>query len=99
MKRLVLSAIAVLGCLSAAHAQESQVYECRQGDDVRSVAVTYSGDGAKDCSVLYKKAAASGEPAKRLWHYQAHPEMCAGQAQQFLKKLEGLGLTCSAARR
>jgi hypothetical protein len=99
VKHIVWSAIAALSCLSAAHAQEGQVYECRQGDDVRSVAVTYSGDGAKGCSVLYKKAAASGEPAKQLWHYQAHPEMCAGQAQQFLKKLEGLGLACSAARR
>jgi hypothetical protein len=94
---LVLSAIIALTCLSAAHAQESQVYECRRIDDVRSVAVTSSGDGgAKGCSVLYKKVAASPEPAKQLWHYQARPEMCAGQTQQFLKKLEGLGLTCSA---
>jgi hypothetical protein len=95
VKHLVLSAIAVLSCLSAAHAQESQAYECRHLDDVRSVAVT--SDGAKACSVLYKKVAASPDPAKPLWHYQAHPEMCASQAQQFLKKLEGLGLTCAPA--
>ena len=95
MKHLVLSAIITLSCLSAGHAQESQVYVCRHLGDVRSVAVTSDG-GAKACSVLYKKVAASPEPAKQLWHYQAHPEMCAGQAQQFLKKLEGLGLTCSA---
>jgi hypothetical protein len=96
VKHLALSVIAVLSCLGAAHAQESQVYECRHLDDVRSVAVT--GDGAKGCSVLYKKVAASSEAATALWHYQAHPEMCASQAQQFLKKLEGLGLACAPSR-
>lgn len=94
MKHLVLSAVITVSCLSAGHARESQVYECRHLGDVRSVAVTSDG-AAKACSVLYKKVAASPEPAKLLWHYQAHPEMCAGQAQQLLKKLEGLGLACA----
>jgi hypothetical protein len=37
------------------------------------------------------------QPAKELWHYEAHADQCQVQAEQFLKKLEGFGLTCSAA--
>jgi hypothetical protein len=94
VKHLVLSALVVLGSLGVAQAQDNQVYECRRGDDVRRVAVEPSG--TKGCSVFYKKSAAAS--AQRLWQYEAHPEMCAEQAQQFLKKLEGMGLSCAAAK-
>ena len=95
MKHLVLSAIVALGWLGVAYAQDNQLYECRHGDDVRHVTVGPSG--AKGCSVQYQKSATS--PQKELWHYEAHPESCAVQAQQFLEKLEGMGLACEAAKR
>ena len=95
MKRLLVAAVAAASTLGVAYAQENQSYQCQREGDQRSVAVEYSmGDGAKSCSVMYAK---QSQPAKELWHYQAHTEMCDSQAQQFLKKLEGFGLTCSTA--
>ena len=97
MKHLLISALAAASCLGVAYAQENQSFNCEREGDSRSVAVEYSMDsGAKSCSVMYKKFANSQEPAKELWHYQAHSEMCETQAQQFMKKLEGFGLACSA---
>jgi hypothetical protein len=82
--------------LGVAYAQENQSYQCEREGDARTVAVEYTGDGgATSCSVMYKRVAASSEPAKELWHYQAHPEMCEEQAQRFLKRLEGFGLSCA----
>jgi len=96
VKRLLIAAVAAASTLGVAYAQENQAYQCTREGDQRSVAVEYSmdGAGAKSCSVMYTK---QSQPAKELWHYQAHAEMCDTQAQQFLKKLEGFGLTCSAA--
>ena len=96
MKRLLVAAVAAASCLGVAHAQENQSYQCMRDSDQRSVAVEYSMDGvgAKSCSVMYTK---QSQPAKELWHYEAHADQCQVQAEQFLKKLEGFGLTCSAA--
>ena len=96
MKRLIVAAVAAASTLGVAYAQENQSYQCQREGDQRSVAVEYStdGTGAKSCSVMYKKL--PNETAKELWHYQAHADMCEVQAQQFLKKLEGFGLACSA---
>jgi hypothetical protein len=88
-----------MGCLGAAHAQENQAYQCQRNDDMRSLAVEYSTAGElKNCSVLYKKSAASPNPAQELWHYQAHADMCDVQVKQFLQKLEGFGLTCTSEK-
>lgn len=95
MKRLCVVAIAVLGFAGAAHAQQAQSYQCQKGNDLRSVAVERSGEG---CRVLYKKAANSAAPGKELWRYKAHPEMCQTQAEQFVRKLEAMGLSCSAGK-
>jgi hypothetical protein len=96
VKRLLVAAVAAASCLGVAHAQENQSYQCLREGDQRSVAVEYSmdGAGAKSCSVMYTK---QSQPAKELWHYEAHADQCQVQAEQFLKKLEGFGLTCSAA--
>ena len=95
MKRLLVAAVAAASTLGVAYAQENQSYQCQREGDQRSVAVEYSmGDGAKSCSVMYTK---QSQPAKELWHYEAHADQCQVQAEQFLKKLEGFGLTCSAA--
>jgi hypothetical protein len=95
MKRLLVAAVAAASCLGVAYAQENQSYQCMREGDSRSVAVEYQtdGSGAKSCSVMYQK---QSQPAKELWHYQAHADQCQVQAEQFLKKLEGFGLACSA---
>ncbi len=93
MKRLLLSAVLTMGCLGAAYAQDNQAYQCQRDNDMRTLAVEYSSNG---CSVMYKKVAASSEPARELWHYQAHADQCQVQADQFIKKLEGFGLTCTS---
>ena len=99
MKRLLLSTVLSMGCLGVAFAGENQAYQCQRNDDMRSVAVEYSTtDGAQSCSVMYKKFANSSEPAKELWHYQAHADQCDVQAKQFLAKLEGFGLACSPSQ-
>jgi len=96
MKRVLLSAVLSISCLSAAIAGENQAYQCQRSDDSRTVAIEYSTtDGAQSCSVMYKKFANSSEPAKELWHYQAHADQCDVQAKQFMTKLEGFGLSCS----
>ena len=97
VKRLIVAAVAAAGCLGTAYAQDNQSYQCTREGDQRSVAVEYqmdAGGAAKSCSVMYTK---QSQPAKELWHYQAHADQCQVQAEQFLKKLEGFGLTCSAA--
>jgi hypothetical protein len=97
VKRFAVCALAAMSCLGVAYAEENQSFDCRHDNDERTVAVEYSMDGGtRSCSVLYKKVASSSEPARELWHYQAHADMCDVQAQQFLKKLESFGLTCSA---
>jgi len=96
VKRLLVAAVAAASTLGVAYAQENQTYQCTREGDQRSVGVEYSmdGAGAKSCSVMYTK---QSQPAKELWHYEAHADQCQVQAEQFLKKLEGFGLTCSAA--
>ncbi len=97
MKRLLVAATAAACSLSVAYAQENQSYQCQREGDSRTVSVEYSMDGgATSCSVMYKKFASSSDPAKELWHYQAHSDQCAVKAQEFMKKLEGFGLTCTA---
>ncbi len=95
MKRVLVAAVAAVSSLGVAYAQENQSDQCQREGDSRTVSVEYSTDGgATSCSVMYKKF--PNEAAKELWHYQAHADQCAVQAQQFLKKLEGFGLTCTA---
>jgi len=88
---LIAVAIATLALTGAAHAQDAKSYQCQKGSDTRSVSIENSGDG---CRVLYKKSAAGD--AKEIYRYKAHPEMCQSQAQAFVKKLQGMGLTCNA---
>jgi hypothetical protein len=96
MKRLLLSAVLSMSCCGLALAGENQAYQCQRNDDMRTVAVEYTTmGGAQSCSVMYKKFANSSEPAKELWHYQAHADQCDVQAKQFLQKLEGFGLSCT----
>jgi opacity protein-like surface antigen len=93
VKRLLLSAVLTLGCLGAAQAADNQVYQCQRDHDMRTLAVEYT---SSSCSVMYKKVASSSDPAKELWHYQARQNMCQVQADDFIKKLEGFGLTCTS---
>jgi hypothetical protein len=96
MKRLLLSAVLSMSCFGVALAGENQAYQCQRNDDMRSVSVEYSSmNGGQSCSVMYKKSTNSSDPAKELWHYQAHADQCDVQAKQFLTKLEGFGLSCS----
>jgi predicted secreted protein len=78
--------------MGTAYAADDKAYQCQKPGDVRTVAVHYS---TGSCGVFYKKVASSTDAAKELWHYQSHADMCEVQAQQFLKKLEGFGLTCA----
>lgn len=94
MKRLLVAALAAATTVGVAYAEENQSYQCQREGDSRTVSVEYSTEGgATSCSVMYKKL--PNEAAKELWHYQAHYDQCQVQAQQFLKKLEGFGLTCT----
>ena len=94
MKRLFIYAVAAVGCLGIAQAQEAKSYQCQKGTDTRSISVE---TGKAGCSVVYKKGGKSAGAGRALWHYKAHPEMCQTQADQFMKKLEGMGLTCGPA--
>jgi hypothetical protein len=88
MKRLIVCGVVVLGSLGLAQAQEARSVQCQKGNDVRTVTVESAAGG---CRVLYTKGTS---PARELWHYKTHPDMCQTQAQQFMAKLEGMGLTC-----
>jgi len=88
MRRLIVSGVIALGCISMAQAQEAKTVQCQKNADVRTVTVDSSATG---CRVLYARGKS---PGRELWHYKAHPEMCASQAQQFVTKLQGMGLTC-----
>lgn len=99
MKRLLILGVAMVGMAGAANAQDDKNYQCQKPGDARTVSIQYSKPGsAQGCSVLYKKVASSADPAKELWHYQSHSDQCEIKAQDFIKKLEGLGLTCTEAK-
>ncbi len=89
MRGLIIYGIAALGCIGVARAQEAKSVQCQKNADVRTVTVETSASG---CRVLYAKGKT---PGRELWRYKAHPEMCQSAAQQFVTKLEGMGLTCS----
>jgi hypothetical protein len=94
MKRLFIFAVAAFACVGIAQAQESKSYQCQKGSDTRSISVQSGKDG---CSVVYKKGGKSAGGGRALWHYKAHTEMCQTQADQFMKKLQGMGMTCGPA--
>jgi hypothetical protein len=89
MSRLLIFGIIALGCIGIAQAQDAKTAQCQKNADVRTVTVESSAAG---CRVLYTKGK---RPARELWHYKKHLEMCQSAAQQFVTKLEGMGLTCS----
>ncbi len=89
MKWLIIGATIALAFSRAADAQEAKTIQCQRNADVRTVTVETTSTG---CRVLYAKGKA---PGRELWRYKAHPEMCQSAAQQFVSKLEGMGLTCS----
>ena len=88
MRGLIIGVIVALGCIGVAEAQEAKTVQCQKNADVRTVTVESNGGG---CRVLYAKGKS---PGRELWHYKAHPDMCQSQAQQFVTKLEGMGLSC-----
>jgi len=88
MRRWIVYGVVLLGCMGIAQAQEAKAVQCQKNADVRTVSVESSTAG---CRVLYTRGKA---PARELWHYKAHPEMCQSAAQQFVTKLQGMGLTC-----
>lgn len=89
MRKPIICGIAALACIGVAQAQEAKSVQCQKNADVRTVTVETSASG---CRVLYAKGKT---PGRELWHYKAHPEMCQSAAQQFVAKLQGMGLTCS----
>jgi len=88
MRWLIVSGVIALGCIGMAQAQEAKTVQCQKNADVRTVTVESSATG---CRVLYTKGSS---PPRELWHYKAHPDMCQSAAQQFVTKLQGMGLTC-----
>ena len=90
MRRLVISGVIALACVGVAEAQEAKSVQCQRNADVRTVTVESSVAG---CRVLYAKGKS---PGRELWHYKAPPEQCEAAAQQFVTKLQGMGLTCGA---
>ncbi len=89
MRWLIVGGVIALGCVGVAGAQEAKTVQCQKNADVRTVTVESTPAG---CRVLYTKGKS---PARELWHYKTHPDMCQTQAQQFVTKLEGMGLTCT----
>ncbi len=90
MRWMIISGVIALGLVGVAEAQEAKTVQCQKNADVRTVTVESTASG---CRVLYAKGKS---PGRELWHYKTHPEMCQTQAQQFVSKLEGMGLTCSS---
>ncbi len=88
MRRFIICGAIALACVGLARAQEARTVQCRKNADVRSVSVE-SGPGG--CRVLYTKGKS---PARELWHYKTHPEMCQTRAEEFVGKLQSMGLTC-----
>ncbi len=90
MRWVIFGGVIALGLVGAAAAQEAKTIQCQKNADVRTVTVESTTSG---CRVLYAKGKS---PGRELWHYKTHPEMCQTQAQQFVSKLEGMGLTCGS---
>ena len=90
MRWLIVGIVIALGSVGVAEAQEAKTVQCQKNADVRTVTVQSSAGG---CRVVYAKAKS---PGSELWHYKAHPEKCDAAAQQFVTKLQDMGLTCGA---
>lgn len=89
MRWLIVASAVVLGLSGPAEAQEAKTVQCQKSPDVRTVTVETAPTG---CRVLYAKGKS---PGRELWHYKTHPEMCQSAAQQFVGKLQAMGLTCT----
>jgi hypothetical protein len=90
MRWLIVSGVIAFALVGAADAQEAKTVQCQKNADVRTVTVASTPAG---CHVLYAKGKA---PGRELWHYKAHPEKCESAAQEFVAKLQGMGLSCGA---
>ncbi|HLJ21410.1 MAG TPA: hypothetical protein VKU84_14485 [Stellaceae bacterium] len=89
MRVLIISAVVALAIIGVAEAQDARTVQCQKNADVRTVTVESSAGG---CRVLYAKG---NSPGRELWQYKTHPDMCQTPAQQFVAKLESMGLTCT----
>ncbi len=89
MRWLVIGGIVTIGFAGMADAQEAKIVQCQKNADVRTVTVETRPTG---CRVLYAKGKS---PSREVWHYKTHPEMCQSAAQQFVTKLESMGLACA----
>lgn len=89
MRWLVIGGVVAVGFAGLAAAQEAKTVQCKKNADVRTVTVETAPAG---CRVLYAKGKSQG---RELWRYKAHPEMCQSAAQQFVAKLESMGLVCT----
>jgi hypothetical protein len=94
-KTLLVLLTAMLPSIS--FGQDSQNYQCTQGDLTRRVEIVNEGGSPVPCEVhYYKDSIAQGEQ-QVLWRATNDADYCESKAREFIAKLEGWGWSCGPA--
>jgi hypothetical protein len=86
--------IIVPGLMLLSSAAYADSWSCKNGNMLREVKVSYSGDGPVPCSVVYNKPD-EGATSQVLWNAESEQGFCEEKAQGFVSKLESWGWVCS----
>ena len=91
-KTLIVLLTAMLPSIS--FGQDSQNFQCTQGDLQRRVEIVQEGANPVPCEVhYYKESEAQGE-RQVLWRATNESSYCESKAREFVAKLEGWGWSC-----
>ena len=94
MKNKTLLVLLTAMLPSISFGQDSQNYQCTQGDLQRRVEIVHEGGNPVPCEVhYYKDSQAQGE-RQVLWRAMNDSGYCESKAREFIEKLEGWGWSC-----
>ena len=91
-KTLIVLLTAMLPSIS--FGQDSQNFQCTQGDLQRRVEIVQEGAASVPCEVHYYKDSEAQEERQVLWRAMNESGYCESRAREFVTKLEGWGWNC-----
>lgn len=88
------SLMAMSALFVSASLQAKEVYECKNANLVRKLAINYTTEGATvPCNVVYTKEDGT---TQELWNAQGEAGYCERKADEFAEKQRGWGWDCQA---
>ncbi|MBU0620769.1 MAG: hypothetical protein KJ795_02875 [Gammaproteobacteria bacterium] len=88
------SLMALSALFVSASLQAKEVYDCKNANLARKIAITYATEGAPvPCQVVYTKEDGTTQD---LWNAQGEAGYCEQKADEFAEKQRGWGWDCQA---